>query len=241
MSKLLVEWRSHYNESAVLSAYAADVERTWVTNDIGTASITFPMTTPNLWSLTQWGRIFRILEDGIEPWVGVAEEMEWSESGVTLSLKSAEWLLQQKFTSQGLSFPAGTPAGTIAYHIFRQAYLGNSVVHAIRPGFFDAPKPRFVEPYNYADCWEELKKLADESGAYVWVDGDLLCHFRDHRGIDKSSYIKLREGKHLVNVKIRESIADALTGAVAIGKGDTIAAAPKIVTSLNKDAGYERL
>src|SRR5262249_41434673 len=154
----------------------------------------------------QWGRIFRIYEYGVPSWAGVATEMQWSENGVTLQLKSAEWLLQKAVTGQGLAFETGTRAGKIAYGVFASAYLNNRVVHPIRTGIFDATRPRFVEPYNYADCWEELKKLADESGAEVWVDENLYCHFRDARGTDKSTSIKLREGKHLVNVSLTSSV-----------------------------------
>lgn len=240
MGKILVEFRDHYGWFPALTPYAANVERTWVHNDIGTASFTLPLTTPYLYSITKWGRIFRILEDGLPPWVGVAEEREWSESGVTLSLKSAEWLLNKKVTRQGLAFTAGTAVGTIAHGLFTSGYLGSSIVRPIQAGIFDASTPRFVEPYNYADAWEEMKKLADEGGCAVWVDSDLKVHFRASRGTDKSASIKLREGTHLVGVKIKETIADALTGAVTIGK-EVNGVRQKLATSYNGDLGYERL
>src|SRR5262249_596516 len=90
----------------------------------------------------------------------------------------------------------------------------------------------------YADCWTELKKLADESGACVWVDANLKIHFRNSRGTDKWTTIKLREGSHLVNVKVKETINGCLTHAVALGPGDNIASRAKISTSYNGDPGY---
>lgn len=240
MGRLLVEYSDHYNSWSKVTPHAADVTRTWVLNDIGTASLTFPITTPDLMNIIAWGRIYRIHEYGVPSWAGVATEMEWSDSGVTLSLKGMEWTLQKNITGQGLAFPAGTRAGKIAYGLFASSYFANRSVHPILAGAFDATRPRFVEPYNYADCWEELKKLADESGAQVWVDANLYCNFRDGRGTDKSASIKLREGKHLVGVKVRESIEDALTRAIALGKGDTLAAKPKVALDWVADVGYER-
>jgi hypothetical protein len=240
MSRILVEYSDHYNYGSAVTPHAAEVERTWVRNEVGTASITFPITTPNLMGIVQWGRIFRIHEYGVPSWAGVATEMEWTDSGVVLHLKSMEWTLQKNVTGQGLAFAPGTRAGQIAYGVFASSYYVNRTVHPIRAGVFDATKPRFVEPYNYADCWEELKKLADESGADVWVDDKLYCHFRDARGTDKSASIKLREGKHLVNVSVSTSIEDTLTAAIGLGKGDTLAQKPKVATMWNADPGYER-
>lgn len=241
MGRILVEFSDHYNYAANVTPHAADVTRTWVRNDIGTASLTFPLTTPSLWAIVYWGRIFRIHEYGMPSWAGVVTEREWSESGVTLHLKSAEWLLMKSITGQGLAFPAGTTSGKIAYGIFASSYLSNRTAHPIRSGIFDGTKQRFKEPFNYADCWEELKRLADEDGADVWVDENLNCHYRDMRGTDKSAYIKLREGKHLVNLKIHDSIEDTLTAAVALGSGSTIAEKFKAITRWNGDPGYERV
>lgn len=240
MGRILVEYSDQYNYYSNVTPHAADVTRTWVRNDVGTAEMTFPLTTPNLWGIIQWGRIVRIHEYGVPSWVGVATEREWTDAGVTLHLKSAEWLLQKSITGQGLAFPAGTRSGAIAYGLFASGYLVNRLYRPIRPGIFDGTKTRFKEPYNYADCWTELKNLADEDGADVWVDDKLYCHYRDMRGTDKRTTVKLREGLHLVNVKVSDSIEDTLTKAIALGKGDTIPAKPKLSTSYNGDLGYER-
>src|SRR5215212_7835555 len=208
MGRILVEYSDAYNYYSAVTPYAADVTRTWVRNDVGTASMTFPLTTPNLWGVIQWGRIIRIHEYGVPSWVGVATEREWTSEGVTLHLKSAEWLLQKAITGQGLAFTAGARSGTIAYGLFASAYLVNRLHRPIRAGTFDGSKARFKEPYNYADCWTELKNLAEEDGADVWVDANLFCHYRDLRGTDKRTSIKLREGQHLVGVRIHDSIED---------------------------------
>lgn len=239
MGRILVEASDHYNSIRIVSPYASNVSRTWVRNGIGTAELTFPFSTPNLLFLITWGRIYRIYEYGVPPWAGVATEIEWGDGVAILHLKSLEWTLRKNVTGQGLFFQPGSSAGKIAYGVFASSYLSNRVVHPIKAGIFDATKPHFKEPYNYADGWEVLSKLAEEDDADVWVDADLYCHFRDSRGTDKTNTIKLREGKHLVNVRVLESIEDCLTGAIALGKGDSIASKPKIITSWMADPGYE--
>lgn len=241
MGVVLVEWTDHYNHSPAISPYASNVTRTWVRNEIGTASMALPLTAPNLASLIRWGRIIRIHEAGVPTWAGVVTEREWAEDGVTLRLKSAEWLLSKALTGQGLAFPTGSSSGAIAYGLFSSAYVRNRIAKPLRAGIFGVPNPRFKEPYNYADCWEELKRLAEEDGADVWVDANLYCHYSTGRGRDKTATVKLRSGKHLINLRIGEGIEDALTGTVALGAGPSLSSQLKTITRWSADPGYERL
>lgn len=240
MGKIIVEWGNEYDYAKAVTPHAAGVSRTWVWNDIGTATVAFPMTTPQLSKIIEWGQTIRIHEDGVPSWSGVVEGREWSAEGVALQLKSAEYLLTRKITGQGLFFQPGTRAGAIAYGLFVSAYLKNNYIHALKAGIFDASKPHFRLPYDYADLWTELKALADEDGAALWVDENLHVHFRNTRGSDKSATIKLREGKHLTNVRVHETIADAITAAVALGNGAEIQNKPQVAIKWDTDAKYFR-
>src|SRR4051812_10375543 len=102
MGQILVQVNDNRDYGGFLTPHAADVTRSWVKNEIGTAEMTFPITTPFLWAICDWGRIIRIHEYGLPAWVGSVVEREWSEGGVTLHLKSAEWHLAKKVTRQGL-------------------------------------------------------------------------------------------------------------------------------------------
>src|SRR5262249_35645902 len=153
---------------------------------------------------------------GVPPWVGLITERSASDGAVQVQLKSAEWLMQKKLTGSGLTFGAqgGDTSATIAYGLFQSAYLHNCRLPNLRPGAFTATRQHFKQ-YDYVDLYEEIRKLADEDGAAFWIDENLLLHFTNTRGTNKTTTIKLREGKHLVNVRTSESAEDVLTAAVS--------------------------
>lgn len=236
---ILIEYTNEYGYDPKICPYAADVERSWVENEAGTASFFLPATTPNLLSVIRYGNLISIIEAPWPRWVGTITEREWSDGGVTVRLKGAEWLLTGKPTGASLAFPAGSVDGTIARGIVQSAYIKNNPYQPIRLGIFDANRPRFIEPLEYADCWETLTKLAEDGGSSVWVDEDFFLHFRRERGTNKTAAIKLFEGSHLVEPRVVESIEDALTAGIAIGAEKNNVSA-KSARRLQTPLGYFR-
>lgn len=220
MGQILVEYRGPTLEPLGVTPWASNVQRSWVRNDIGTASFELPATTPNLLAILEWGNIIYIHEEGVPTWVGQIKELSWTESGVEVSLKSAETLLKKRLTKQGLfSSDSGGVAtnGAIAYSVFLSAVVNNDPLRVLSAGLFDASTTRFKLAYDYADAFDTLQTLATEDDADFWVDENLAVHFRNVRGDDLTSSIVLREGRHLVDVKVVEQGDDLLTAAVVMG------------------------
>lgn len=236
---IIIEYANEYGYAPRLCPHAADVVRTWVNNEIGTASFFLPATTPNLLEIIRFGNIISIIEAPWPRWVGTVTERDWTDSGVTVRLKSAEWLLTGKPTGISLAFPAGSVDGFIAKGVFQSAYLKNNPYHPIKAGIFDSNQPRFIEPLEYADCWETLLELAEDGGSSVWVDEDFYLHFRRQRGTDKRETVKLFEGTHLVELRVVESIEDAQTAGIAIGAEHNNTRA-KSARRLQQPLGYFR-
>jgi hypothetical protein len=199
------------------SGNATTVNRTWVLNDIGSATYELPITEPDLETITQFGAIHWLYEDDTPTFVGYVEERSWSSNSVRIGLRSAEGLLRGQLTRQGLVLGAGSPtsAGVVAYNVFISGVLRNSTV-PLRAGVFDAAGARFVA-LDYADVFEVFSKLAENYSAAFWVDEDLNTHFRTARGSDKSEQVFLFEGRNLINFQLNESIADSINAAVGVG------------------------
>lgn len=206
---------------------ATSVSRTWVLNDIGTATYELPITQPDLSRIVELGAINWLYEDGVPPFVGYVEERSWTDSSVRVGLRSAEGLLRGQLTRQGLVLGADGQAsvGTVAYNVFLSGVLRNSTV-PLRAGIFDAEGARFVE-YSYADVFDAFSKLAENYRAAFWVDENLTVHFRSQRGADKTGSVVLVQGRNLINVQITETIAETINAAVGLGEGNDLAKRPK--------------
>lgn len=206
---------------------ATAINRTWVLNDIGTASYELPVTQPDLDKIVALGAINWIYEDGVPPFVGYVEERSWSDDSVSVNLRAAEGLLKGQLTRQGLVIGADgkASAGTVAYNAFLSGVMRNSQV-PLRPGVFDARGARFVE-YNYEDVYEAFSKLAENYQAFFWVDENLTVHFRSERGSDKTNSVILIQGRNLINVRVTETISETINAAVGLGSGSNLVEKPK--------------
>lgn len=218
-------------------ANATAVTRTWVLNDVGTATYELPSTQPDLARIAALGAVNWLYEDGVPPFVGYVEERSGGDGAVQVKLRAAEGMLKGQLTRQGLVLGADgrTSVGSIAYNIFISGVMHNSTV-PLRAGVFDAPGARFMQ-YDYADVLDAYTRLAADYTAAFWVDDDLLVHFRAARGSDKRDDIILVQGRNLVNVQITESIADTINAAVGLGDGADMATRPK--KALRFTTGYQ--
>lgn len=204
----------------------ANVTRTWVENDVGTASFELPFGTPDIERVAAYGALHWIYEDGLRPWVGYVETRSYTDISLKLELRSAEGLLKGQTTRQGIVLGADGPASraAIAYAVFSSA-IGSSTV-PLRSGLFDAGGAGFVT-YDYVDCFDTFRKLADGGRASFWVDEQLRTNFRSQRGIDKRNSIYLRQGNHLIDVQVTETIAESINAAVGLGAGTDIVSRDK--------------
>lgn len=234
MSRVQVQVSSLTDDLQFLTNALAVTSRTWVRNDVGTATIVVPYSHPRLRELAAYGNVIRIKERNFPTWVGQVVQREWDSSNgtVVLSCKSAEWMLQKKVTGQGRVYAgnSGNSAGAVAYSIYDNAARANSDLRQIRPGYFNSPKTAHRE-YNYADLFEALKDMAEDYGADFWVDEELKLHFTT-RGADRRGVVVLREGRHLSGVRVADSAEEMVTAVVGLGEGNSIPEKPKLLRKL---------
>lgn len=220
-------FHSPRNAPLAASKYIADVSRTWVWNDIGTASFQMPRSVPNIATLLAWGNIVRIVEDGLPTWVGTIEERVWSSGGVRVELRSMEQLLRGHITDQGLTFGenGGMAVGDIVRALALNAW-GNGWSPISLGGIAGATKQ--FKQYDYAALLDALQDLAAESKSSFWVDENLLLHFALERGRYHADQ-PLRENRDLVNVTTTETRAEVLTNIIALGAGADLVDQPKLL------------
>ena len=234
MSTLQIQVSAPTDELLFLTRSVAVTSRTWVKNDVGTATIVVPYSHPKLRELADYGNIIRIRERNSPTWVGQVVQREWDSANgtVVLGCKSAEWILQKKITGQGRIYAgnSGNSAGAVAYAIYDNAIRANSDLRQIKPGFFNVPKTAHRE-FNYADLFEALKDMADDYGADFWVDDNLKLHFTA-RGSDRRGVVVLREGRHLSGVRVTDSAEEMVTAVVGLGEGSNIQEKPKLLRKL---------
>jgi hypothetical protein len=241
MGNIQVQVSSQEDDILFLTKDLAVTSRTWVKNDVGTATLAVPYSHPRMQDLAAYGNIIRIRERGIQPWVGQVVNRSWdSTSGVvSLACKSAEWMLQKKITGQGRTYVgnSGYSAGTVAYAIFENAAIANNDLKQLKAGIFKAAAPVHRE-FNYADLFDALQDLAEDYTADFWVDETLRVHFTD-RGVDRRERTVLREGRHLSGVRVTDSAEEMITAVIGIGAGDSIVKRPKYLRKL-KEAPFFR-
>lgn len=220
MANVLVEWQYPWGALGGITPFAGDVTRTWLLNDIGTASFSLAATTPDLEKIIQWNNIIRIYEDGLETWTGVITRREWNRGSVTVSLKSAEYLLAKHITGKG--FIAQDTAGFVGAEVLSRAVFINDGRSLLQPGLMDARPQHFIEG-DYLDCYDVFKRLTEDRKAFFWVDEGLRVNLTNERGQIKTDRVILREGIHFSEPIITEDAEEVLTHAVLIGKVDPTA------------------
>lgn len=242
MSKVTLVYAPPSQPTAIkATTAAANTNRTWVLNGTGSASLELSEDTPDIANIVALDTLCWLYEDGVPPWAGFVEERSWGDAGgVTLSLRSAEGLLQKQITRQSLVLGADGSAttGAVGYAVFESAILRNSSV-PLYPGVFDAAGARYVE-YQYTDAYEAISKLTENDRAAFWVDEDLRLHLRTARGADKREIIKLEQGINLTEVAIKESSANRINAAVGLGEGNDITTKPKKALKFGTRGGIFR-
>lgn len=201
-----------------ISPYAANVQRSWVLNEVGSATLEIPSDTPDLARIAMFGALIWLYEDGVPPFVGYVEEVTFADFGsVVLGLRSAEGLLKGQITRQAVLLGESTviSAGAVAYGVFESAVLRNSR-SPLRAGVFDAENATFLKA-TYADCLEVFKKLVEDDRAAFWVDENLAVHFRGRRGSDKRESVYLYHGYNFLGASVRGTAADTINAAVVVG------------------------
>lgn len=217
----LVTYSDHTDELLGATHYASEPNCVWVSNDIGTAELLLPRSTPNFTDIIQWGNILRVYQPHLPCWVGTVTGRTWVPGGVSLSLKSAEWFTTNRLSAHSVA-PGTVTAGRAAKALARSCL--NNGPSPLRLGTFDATKTCF-NIWNYADLFTELKRMAEEYNAAFWVDEDLKVHFRDKRGEDlrdPTAPLVLREGKHLYGVTLTENAEEVVTAAIGMGSGSSL-------------------
>lgn len=218
MSDILVEYFSPRFELLGITPFASEVSTTWVHNDIGTATLSFPRSTPNFDKIVQPGNIYRINRQGVIPWIGsVDPSRTWKRGAVTLQCKSAENLLRGHLTPQG-AVTSDTKAST-ARSFFESAVQRNSWT-PLRAGAFTVGGYVFGQ-YDYVDLFTIYQEFAGSGGAF-WVDSNLAVNFTNSRGLDKTASVVLYEDIHVTVSDITENYADVVTHLVALGEGNDI-------------------
>lgn len=229
MAVVALEYADHRGKGQGLTKTASNIVRSWVKNDTSTASFEIAADNPKAASILKTGNIIRIRETDVPTWVGLIEEYK-KEGGVyQCNLKSAEWLLQKHITPQTVNVPAGTALNVaveqlVAAGIYSAVGGTPLIMQPVRPMGFAVFKQ-----WQYADVFEELKKLCDEFGIHFWVDASLNINVAAERGQDYRStqLAHLRENRNFLDVVVTQSINEIVTAVVALGEGNDIAAKPK--------------
>lgn len=206
--------------------YVSDITRSWVWNDVGTASFLVPRSLPGFTEVIKYGNIVRIYEEGLPTWVGVVVGHSFSMGGCTLNLNSAEWLLTRYFTDQGLRLGAdngGLPAGQIAKILFENATTNGWT--SLKLGTTNVDIKHFKE-YDYAELFASIRDLAEEDKAAFWVDADLKFHYVKERGTTQQNFI-LVENVDLVDCSTDGTVEDLVTNGLALGEGNELIDRPK--------------
>lgn len=235
MSNVQLQVFSKNDTLEFVTKTVAVTSRTWVRNEVGTATLVVPPSHPKLAALAEYGKIIRLVEKGFPTWVGQVVTREWDgNSGlVSLNCKSAEWILQKKLTGQGRVYAGNsdTSAGAVARSVFENAARENSDLRQLKAGTFNAPRTAHRE-FNYADLFESLQKMAEDYGVDFWVDDQLRVHFTQ-RGVDRRATVVLREERHLTNIRIGDSAEEMITAVVGLGEGSSIPEKPKLLRKLS--------
>lgn len=207
----------------------ANVSRSWVRNDIGKGSLALPRTLPDLMTIVSWGNIVRIVEQDLDPWVGVInQQRSWSSGSVEIQLDSLESLLTGHITDQGLRLGAaagGMPSREIARTIITNA-LGNGW-SPLSVGSLAGTKVHYKE-YDYAVLFEALKDLATEDDAWFWVNENRQIYFQPTRGISIEDTF-LAENAQLYNVRSTEDASEVVTNILGLGDGSDLVEKPKLL------------
>lgn len=206
-----------------LTKHISVTQRTWVHNGIGTARFFVPNTNPLFARITAPGTIFRLREENIPTWIGIATSQDWVPGGVTLNCKSAEWFLTGSLVGQGRVYGAATPTnvGSVAYDVFMNACVANRPLHILKPGIFSAT-PMVFRSYSYDDAYDIISKLCEDTGAAFWVDDKLNLNCQDTRGRDLRTSVMLREGKHLSDVELNVSFEDIYTAVISLSSATNV-------------------
>jgi hypothetical protein len=233
----MISVHNHYDKPLLSTKYIADVTRTWVWNDVGTASFAVPRTHPRLAEIVEWGNIIRIAEPDLPTWIGQVVDRTWTKEGVQLDLRSMEATLADYITDQGLVFGADghTTSGAIVRAVARNAWGNGWTPVTLGGTFVDI---YHYKQYDYAVLLDILQDLAAEDKAAFWIDETLRLQYAIERGAQRADEILIQD-VDLINVSVRESRSEVLTNALALGAGSDLVSQPKLGLAYGGPLGYE--
>ncbi len=216
MRKAVVVFKTAHNAYLGSTQYFSDLSRSWVWNEVGSASFSLPRSLPNIANLTKLGNLVFIYETDIIPWVGFIARREWSKGGVQLTLRSAEGLLQNYITDQGLRLGAETGGRTsaeIARTLIDSAF-GNGWTPLTIGGLWGDVK--HYKEYDYATLYDALSELCEEDKSHFWVDSELRVNMLPDPGREVDDRVFV-EDVDLVDVTTTDDIDEMLTNGLALG------------------------
>lgn len=238
MRKAAVVFKTAKNVYLGSTHYFSDLNRSWLWNEIGTASFKLPRSLPNIASLTKLGNLVFIFEDGIIPWVGYINQREWNAGGVDISMRSAEGLMQNYITDQGLRLGAetgGRPSHEIARTLIASA-LGNGWSPLTVGGLWGDTK--HYKEYDYSSLYDALSELCEEDKSHFWVDSELRINMLPNPGVFIENRVYVQD-VDLVDVTITDNLDEVLTHGLALGEGSDLVTQPKKLLQIYNDNYYK--
>lgn len=221
MNPPVLEYCDEAGRRRGLTKEVYDLTRTWVLNDIGTATAAYPATTPDLAIILDPYGIYKFHQDHAPSWVGTIATIDWENGNAIVGYKAIEGLLQKKPIGMKTPQFETSTLGAIASTVFAQV-RASCRIEAIQAGQMDASRPHFGR-WPLEDFYETLMELAEKDGAAMWVDAQLRLHVRDRRGGDKRTDDNaLVEQKTCGRVKVREDYSDVLTHIIGLSSGSDL-------------------
>ena len=215
-----------------LAELDVNLQRTWLLSRYGEANFLIsPKDLKATEPLLQFGNIVLAEHTTIQPWVGVIDTpREWSDGLIKVNLHSAEYLLNYRITGM-------TEAYTDQYgSIFKSMInAGNSAddFNLLEVGDVYLDSLSVTKLYNYANVYESIIGLSDQSG-YEWgvepsiaATGKLILKARWAKRFGSNINFTLQDGW---NIKLESSMLQEqgmIYNMVNVyGKGDPFANKP---------------